>query len=163
VALRVPIGVVGIITPWNFPLLLAMRSVAPALALGNAVVLKCDPNTPVCGGLVIAHILEQAGLPENVLHVLPGRADAGAELCRVPEVGFVSFTGSTAAGRLVGAACGENLKRVALELGGKSSFIVFDDADIEAASSSGAWGSFLHQGQICMASGRHLVHEKIAP
>jgi benzaldehyde dehydrogenase (NAD) len=162
IAMRVPIGVVGLITPWNFPLVLSMRSLAPALAMGNAVVMKCDPNTPVSGGLAIARIFEEAGLPDGVLHVLPGGADAGAALTVAPQVGMVSFTGSTAAGRKVGAACGENLKRVALELGGKSSFIVLEDADIDAASSSGAWGSFLHQGQICMAAGRHLVHEKVA-
>lgn len=160
--MRVPIGVVGVITPWNFPLILAMRSVAPALALGNAVILKCDPHTPVCGGFTIARIFEEAGLPEGVLHVLPGGAEAGAALTAAPEVGMVSFTGSTAAGRKVGAACGANLKRVALELGGKSAFIVLEDADLDAASSSGAWGSFLHQGQICMAAGRHLVHESVA-
>jgi benzaldehyde dehydrogenase (NAD) len=162
IATRVPVGVVGVITPWNFPLVLAMRSVAPALALGNAVVLKPDPNTPVSGGLAFARIFEIAGLPEGVFHVLPGGAEAGAALCTAPEVGMVSFTGSTAAGRKVGASCGENLKKVALELGGKSALIVFDDADLDAASSSGAWGSFLHQGQICMASGRHLVHESVA-
>jgi benzaldehyde dehydrogenase (NAD) len=162
VAIRVPIGVIGVITPWNFPLILAMRSVAPALALGNAVLLKADPNTPVAGGLVIARAFEEAGLPEGVLHVLPGGADAGEAICNAPEVGMVSFTGSTAAGRKVGAACGANLKKVALELGGKSSFIVLEDADLDAASSAGAWGSFLHQGQICMASGRHLVHESVA-
>jgi benzaldehyde dehydrogenase (NAD) len=162
IATRVPVGVIGIITPWNFPLVLGMRSAAPALALGNAVVMKVDPNTPVAGGFAFAGIFEEAGLPEGVLHVLPGGADAGAALCTSPHVDMVSFTGSTAAGRKVGAACGENLKRVALELGGKSSFIVFEDADIEAASSSGAWGTFLHQGQICMASGRHLVHESVA-
>lgn len=162
ITMRVPVGVVGVITPWNFPLILGMRSVAPALAMGNAVVLKCDPNTPVSGGFSFARIFEEAGLPDGVLHVLPGGADAGAALTVAPQVGMVSFTGSTAAGRKVGAACGENLKRVALELGGKSAFIVLEDADIDAASSSGAWGSFLHQGQICMASGRHLVHEKVA-
>lgn len=159
---RVPIGVVGVITPWNYPLVLALRSIAPALALGNAVLLKCDPNTPVSGGLVVARVFEEAGLPEGLLHVLPGGAEVGAAICTAPEVTMVSFTGSTAAGRKVGATCGEHLKRVSLELGGKSAFIVLEDADIDAASSSGAWGSFLHQGQICMASGRHLVHESVA-
>jgi benzaldehyde dehydrogenase (NAD) len=162
IAQRVPIGVVGVIAPWNVPLVLGMRSVAPALALGNAVILKPDPNTPVAGGFSMARIFEEAGLPEGVLHVLPGGADAGQALCTAPYVGMVSFTGSTAAGRKVGATCGENLKKVGLELGGKSSFIVLEDADLDAAASSGAWGSFLHQGQICMASGRHLVHEKVA-
>jgi benzaldehyde dehydrogenase (NAD) len=162
IAQRVPIGVVGVITPWNFPLILGMRSVAPALALGNTVVLKADPNTPVAGGFSFARVFEEAGLPADVLHVLPGGIAAGEAITTAPEIGFVSFTGSTAAGRKVGAACGQNLKKVALELGGKNSFIVLEDADLDAASSSGAWGSFLHQGQICMATGRHLVHEKVA-
>jgi benzaldehyde dehydrogenase (NAD) len=162
IARRVPIGVVGVITPWNFPYVLAMRSVGPALALGNAVVLKADPNTPVTGGVVIARIFEEAGLPEGVLHVLPGGADAGEALCTDPHVRMISFTGSTATGRAVGAAAGGTLKRLVLELGGNSPLVVLDDADIVAASSAGAWGSFLHQGQICLAVSRHLVHESIA-
>jgi benzaldehyde dehydrogenase (NAD) len=161
-ARRVPVGVAGVITPWNFPMILAMRSVAPALALGNAVVLKCDPNTPVSGGLVFARIFEEAGMPEGVFHAIPGDVEAGEAICEAPEIAMVSFTGSTAAGRKVGALAGGNLKRVALELGGKSAFIVCDDADVDGASSAGAWGTFLHQGQICMAAGRHLVHESIA-
>ena len=159
---RVPIGVVGVITPWNFPLVLALRSVAPALALGNAVVLKADPNTAIAGGLILGPLFAEAGLPAGVLHILPGDRDAGAAVCEAPEIGMVSFTGSTAAGRKVGAAAGANLKRVALELGGNSAFIVLEDADPIAASSAGAFGSFFHQGQICMASSRHLVHESIA-
>jgi benzaldehyde dehydrogenase (NAD) len=162
IARRVPFGVVGVISPWNYTLLLAMRSVAPALALGNAVVLKSDPHTPVSGGLVLARAFEQAGLPEGVLHVLPGEVDAGQAICEAPEIGMVSFTGSTQVGRKVAALAGGNLKRVALELGGKSAFIVLDDADVEAASSCGSFGSFYHQGQICMAAGRHIVHESIA-
>jgi benzaldehyde dehydrogenase (NAD) len=161
-ARRLPIGVVGVIAPWNMPLILGMRSVAPALALGNSVVLKCDPHTPVGGGFLIARVFEEAGLPEGVLHVLPGGVEAGEAICDAPEITMVSFTGSTRAGRQVGARAGGNLKRVALELGGKSAFIVLDDADVESASSAGAWGSFVHQGQICMASGRHIVHERIA-
>ncbi|HWI22150.1 MAG TPA: aldehyde dehydrogenase family protein [Baekduia sp.] len=161
-AVRVPVGVVGVIIPWNFPFALGMRSIAPALALGNAVVLKCDPNTPICGGFVFARAFEEAGLPDGLLHVLPGGAEAGAALTTAPDVGMVSFTGSTAAGRKVGASCGENLKHVSLELGGKNSFIVLEDADVDAAASNGALGAFMHQGQICMAVGRHLVHEKVA-
>jgi benzaldehyde dehydrogenase (NAD) len=162
IARRVPIGVVGVITPWNSPYVLAMRSVGPALALGNAVVLKCDPNTPVTGGVVIARIFEEAGLPSGLLHVLPGGADVGQALTEDPNVRMISFTGSTATGRSVGAAAGRRLKRLVLELGGNSPLIVLDDADLEAASSAGAWGSFLHQGQICLAVSRHLVHESIA-
>ena len=161
-ARRVPIGVVGVITPWNFPIVLAMRSLGPALALGNAVVLKSDPNTPVTGGVIIARIFEEAGLPEGVLHVLGGGAEVGQALVEDPNVRMISFTGSTKTGRLVGEAAGRGLKRVVLELGGNSPLIVLEDADIEAASSAGAWGSFLHQGQICLAVSRHLVHESIA-
>ena len=159
---RVPIGVVGVLAPWNFPMILAIRSVAPALALGNAVVLKADPHTPVSGGYFLSSLLHAAGLPAGLLHVMPGGAEAGGAICEAPEIGMVSFTGSTAVGRLVGEACGRNLKRVALELGGNNAFIVLEDADVEAASSAGAWGSFLHQGQICMTAGRHLVHESLA-
>ena len=161
-ARRVPVGVVGVITPWNFPYVLAMRSVGPALALGNAIVLKPDLNTPISGGVVIARIFEEAGLPEGLLHVIPGGAEVGQALCEDPHIRMISFTGSTATGRLVGATAGRTLKRVVLELGGNSPLVVLEDADIEAASSAGAWGSFLHQGQICLAVSRHLVHESIA-
>ena len=160
-ARRAPVGVVGVITPWNFPYVLAMRSIGPALALGNAVVLKPDANTPVTGGVVIARVFEEAGLPEGVLHVLPGGGEVGQALVADPNVRMISFTGSTATGRLVGETAGRMLKRVVLELGGNSPLVVLDDADIEAASSAGAWGSFLHQGQICIAVSRHLVHESI--
>jgi len=163
IARRVPIGVVGVITPWNFPLILAMRSVAPALAVGNAVLLKPDPHTPICGGVLLARLFEKAGLPPGVLHVLPGGAEAGEALVVDPRVEMISFTGSSAAGRRVGELAGKHLKKVALELGGNNAFIVLDDADVEAASSAGAWGAFLHQGQICMTAGRHLVHESVAP
>jgi benzaldehyde dehydrogenase (NAD) len=159
---NVPIGVVGVITPWNFPLLLALRSVAPALALGNAVVLKPDVQTPICGGLLIAEVFEEAGLPPGVLHVIPGGAPTGEALVHHPQVGMISFTGSTAVGRAIGQACGELLKKVTLELGGNNAMIVLDDADIDAAASNGAWGAFLHQGQICMQAGRHLVHRSVA-
>ena len=161
-AVRVPIGVVGIISPWNAPLILSMRSLAPAIALGCTVVLKPDIQTPVSGGFIIAAALDAAGLPDGVLHVLPGDAEPGAALTSDPNVNMISFTGSTQVGRIVGEAAGKTLKRVALELGGNSPFIVLDDADLELATSAGAFGSFFHQGQICMASSRHLVHEKIA-
>jgi benzaldehyde dehydrogenase (NAD) len=161
-ARRLPAGVVGVIAPFNVPLILGIRSVAPALALGNAVVLKPDPRTAVSGGVVIARILEAAGLPPGVLHVLPGGADVGQALVEDPYVRVISFTGSTAAGRKVGEAGARHLKRVHLELGGNSALIVLDDVDVAGAVSAGAFGSFLHQGQICMTTGRHLVHESIA-
>jgi benzaldehyde dehydrogenase (NAD) len=161
-ARRVPLGVVGVISPFNFPLILSMRSVAPALAVGNAVVLKPDPQTPVTGGFFIARAFEAAGLPPGVLHVLPGAADAGEAMCADPDIQMIAFTGSTGAGRRVGELAGRHLKKVALELGGKNSLIILEDADLERAASNVAWGAYMHQGQICMATGRVLVHRAIA-
>ncbi|MGW2685539.1 benzaldehyde dehydrogenase [Streptomyces sp. NPDC001414] len=159
---RVPVGVAGVIAPFNAPLILSIRSVAPALALGNAVVLKPDPRTAVCGGLSLAAVFAEAGLPDGLLHVLPGAADVGAALVDDPRVPVISFTGSTAAGRAVGEAAGRRLKRAHLELGGNSALIVLEDADLDAVVSTAAWGSFFHQGQICMTTGRHLVHSSLA-
>jgi benzaldehyde dehydrogenase (NAD) len=159
---RVPVGVVGVISPFNAPLILSSRSVAPALALGNAVVLKPDHRTPVSGGMILARIFEEAGLPDGLLHVLPGGPEVGEALVTDPNVRVISFTGATATGRRVAALGAEHLKRVHLELGGNSALVVFDDVDVEAAVSAGAWGSFLHQGQICMTTGRHIVHERVA-
>ncbi|HZX85026.1 MAG TPA: benzaldehyde dehydrogenase [Reyranella sp.] len=161
-ARRVPHGVVGVIAPFNFPLTLAIRAVAPALVTGNAVILKPDPQTAVCGGVLIARIFEEAGLAKGLLHVLPAGADVGEAICTDPHIAMVAFTGSTAAGRKVGALCGANLKKVSLELGGKNSLIILDDADLDAAASGAAFGAWMHQGQICMATGRILAHEKIA-
>ncbi len=159
---RVPVGVVGVISPFNVPLILSIRSVAPALALGNAVVLKPDVRTPVSGGFAIARILAEAGLPDRLLHVLPGGAETGSALVADPRVRVISFTGSTRTGRAVAELAARHLKRVHLELGGNSALIVLDDVDVERAASAAAWGSYLHQGQICMTTGRHLVHERIA-
>ncbi len=161
-ARRLPVGVVGVIAPFNYPLILSIRSVAPALAVGNAVVLKPDPRTAMSGGLMLARIFEEAGLPEGLLHVLPGGPDLGEALVAHPSVPVISFTGSTAAGRRVGESAGRHLKRVHLELGGNSALIVLPDADLGLAASAGAFGSFLHQGQICMTTGRHLVHRDVA-
>ena len=160
-ARRRPLGVIGVIPPFNFPLYLAMRAVAPALALGNAVVLKPDPRTAVCGGFVIARLFELAGLPAGLLHVLPGDGAAGAAMTSDPNIAMIQFTGSTAAGRKVGEAAGKHLKKVSLELGGKNSLIVLDDADLDLAIANTAWGVYLHQGQICMATGRVLVQRGI--
>ncbi|WP_405793773.1 benzaldehyde dehydrogenase [Streptomyces sp. NBC_01506] len=162
VARRIPVGVVGVITPWNSPLLLAARAVGPALVLGNAVVLKPDVQSALSGGVVFARLLEEAGLPPGLLHVLPGAVETGQALVKDPAVDMISFTGSTRAGREIGSVAGGLLKRVSLELGGNNPYIVLDDADVEAAASAGAWGSFFHQGQICLTAGRHLVHERIA-
>jgi benzaldehyde dehydrogenase (NAD) len=160
-ARRLPVGVIGVISPFNFPQILSSRSVAPALALGNAVILKPDPRTAVSGGLVLAAILQEAGLPDGLFHVLPGGVEAGSALVVDPAVRVISFTGSTGAGRAVGELGAKHLKRVHLELGGNNAMLVLDDVDVPAAVSAGAWGSFLHQGQICMTTGRHLVHENI--
>jgi benzaldehyde dehydrogenase (NAD) len=160
-ARRVPVGVVGVIAPFNAPLILAIRAVAPALALGNAVLLKPDPRTAVSGGVALARIFEEAGLPAGLLSVLPGGADVGEAMVTEPGVQLISFTGSTRAGRAVARLGGEHLKRVHLELGGKSALIILDDVDIEKAISVGAFGSFIHQGQVCMSTGRHLVQRSI--
>ncbi len=160
-ARRVPHGVVGVISPFNFPLILSTRAVAPALALGNAVVLKPDPQTPVTGGFILARIFEAAGLPAGLLHVLPGGAQTGEAIVADPDIAMISFTGSTAAGRRVGELASKHLKKVTLELGGKNSTIVLDDADLDVAASCVAWGAYLHQGQICMATGNVYAHRSI--
>lgn len=162
IARRVPLGVVGVISPFNYPLILGLRAVAPALAIGNAVVLKPDPQTAVSGGIIIARVFELAGLPKDVLHVLPGHIAAGEAVCMDPRIQMVAFTGSTAAGRKVGETCGKHLKKVSLELGGKNSVIVLGDADLSTAASNVAFGAWSHQGQICMAAGRVLVERPLA-
>lgn len=161
IARRVPHGVVGVISPFNFPFLLTSRSALPALATGNAVVLKPDPRTPVSGGVLLALLLDAAGLPKGVFHMLPGDAQAGEALVTDPDVTMISFTGSTAVGRRVGELAGKHLKKVALELGGKNALIILNDADLDLAVSGGSWASWLHQGQICMSAGRHLVHKSL--
>jgi benzaldehyde dehydrogenase (NAD) len=159
---RVPIGVIGAITPWNSPSVLGMRVVAPALALGNAVVLKPDPQTPVAGGAMFAAVFAEAGLPEGLLQIVVGGAEVGEAIVTDPNVHAVSFTGSTAAGRRVGGLAGQLLKKVSLELGGNNAFVVLDDADIDAAASAGAYASFQFQGQVCFAAGRHIVQRSVA-
>ena len=161
-ARRVPAGVVGVIAPFNVPTILSIRSVAPALALGNAVILKPDPRTSVSGGVVLAEILTRAGLPDGLLHVLPGGPGTGEAVVTEPGIRVIAFTGSTRAGRTVARLAGEHLKRVHLELGGNSALIVLPDVDVDRATSVGAFGSFIHQGQICMSASRHLVHSSIA-
>jgi len=156
-ARRMPAGVVTVIAPFNVPIILGIRSVAPALALGNAVILKPDPRTAVTGGTLMARIFEEAGLPPGVLQMLPGGADVGEALITDPHIRVISFTGSTGVGRRIGELAGRHLKRAHLELGGNSALLVLDDADVEAAVNLAAWGSFFHQGQICMTTGRHLV------
>jgi len=160
-AQRVPVGVVGVVSPFNVPIILGIRAVAPALALGNAVVLKPDPRTAVTGGVMMVRIFEEAGLPAGVLQLVTGGADVGEAMVTDPNIRVIAFTGSTRAGRAVGELAGKHLKRAHLELGGNSAFIVLADADVDRAVNLAAWGSFLHQGQICMTVGRHIVHESI--
>lgn len=159
---RVPLGVIGVIAPWNFPLYLAMRSIGPALALGNAVLVKPDLQSAVTGGVLMKKLFEDAGLPQGVFHVLIGGPAVGDAVVRHPKVDGISFTGSTAVGRQIGEVCGRMLKKCALELGGNNALVVLEDADLEGAASCAAWGAFLHQGQICMQTGRHLVHRSVA-
>ncbi|MBE5461197.1 hypothetical protein E3G69_001001 [Mycobacteroides abscessus] len=160
-AVRKPAGIVAVIAPFNAPLQLAMRSVAPALALGNAVILKPDPRTAVCGGAVLAELFAAAGLPAGLLSVIPGGGEIGSELVARPEVDVVSFTGSTSAGRAVGQSAASHFAKAHLELGGNSALLVFPGVDLQWAARLGARGSFFHQGQICMATGRHLVHQDV--
>ncbi len=164
-ALRQPLGVVSVITPWNFPVLLTGRGIAFALAAGNTVVLKPSEETPYCGGLLYAEVFAEAGVPDGVLNVVTcSRTNVqavGEELIENPRVKGISFTGSTAVGRQVAARAGAHLKKCCVELGGKDALIVCEDADLERASAAASFGSFMHQGQICMSVEKVLVHEKV--
>ncbi|MFA7940687.1 aldehyde dehydrogenase family protein [Klebsiella oxytoca] len=163
---RSPLGVIGVISPWNFPLHLSNRSVAPALALGNAVVLKPAEDTPVTGGLLLASIYEQAGLPPGLLNVVIGDVrEIGDAFTLHPIPRMISFTGSTRVGRHIGelAVSGPTIKHVGLELGGNAPCVVLDDADIDLAVTGAIVGRFLHQGQICMSSNRIIVDASIYP
>ncbi len=158
---RVPVGVVGAIVPWNFPLAMAMWKIAPALATGCTVVLKPAEETPLTA-LRLAELALEAGLPPGVLNVVTGDGEtAGAALVRHPGVDKVSFTGSTEVGRLIGAQCGRDIRRVALELGGKSPVIVLDDVDVEAAVAGAAGAIFFNHGQVCTAGSRLYVAKKL--
>lgn len=161
---RRPLGVVGVISPWNFPLHLSQRSVAPALALGNAVVIKPASDTPVSGGLIIGKIFEEAGVPAGVINVVVGAgSEIGDEFVTHPVPRLISFTGSTPVGQRVGelAVGGPTLKKVALELGGNAPMVVLDDADLDTAVAGAVTGKFLHQGQICMAVNRIIVDSSV--
>ncbi|WP_432696676.1 aldehyde dehydrogenase family protein [Marinobacterium sp. YM272] len=161
---RRPLGVVGVISPWNFPLHLTQRSIAPALALGNAVVVKPASDTPVSGGLLLARIFEEAGLPAGLFSVVVGSgSEIGDAFVEHPVPALISFTGSTEVGRNIGriASGGDTLKHVALELGGNSPFVVLADADLEQAVNAAVFGKFLHNGQICMAINRIIVEEPL--
>ena len=164
-AIRRPVGVVSVISPWNFPAILTSRGIAFALAAGNTVVLKPSEETPYCGGLLFAEIFEEAGVPGGVLNVITCSRDnvsvVGEELIEHPLVKGVSVTGSTAVGREIAARSGAHLKKCCVELGGKDALIVCDDADMDRATGAANFGSFMHQGQICMSVEKILVQESI--
>ena len=164
--LRQPVGVVGAIAPWNAALILSLRSITAPLVLGNTVVLKPSEWSPVSGGTIWGEIFAEAGLPAGVLNIVthaPGEATGiGDELVENPAVRRLNFTGSTQTGRRLAEACGRQLKRVVLELGGSNPLIVLGDADLEYAVDAAAFGSFLHQGQICMSTRRIIVERSIA-
>lgn len=160
--IRKPVGVVGVIGPFNFPMYLSMRSVAPALATGNAVVLKPGSQTPISGGSVLAKIFEEAGLPEGVLQVVHLKtSEIGDRFYSHPVPDLISFTGSTEVGKQIGEAAGRTVKETVLELGGNNAMVVLDDADIETAVNGAIFGRFMHSGQICMATNRIIVDEAI--
>ncbi|MEJ2038684.1 MAG: aldehyde dehydrogenase family protein [Desulfosarcinaceae bacterium] len=161
---REPIGVIGVISPWNFPMILSMRSVIPAIALGNTVVLKPASDSPVTGALLVAKMFEEAGCPEGVLNAVVGAGgEIGDYFVKHPIPRLISFTGSTEVGKRVGqcALAGTSIKRLALELGGNSPLVVLDDANVEAAAGAAVIGRFLHQGQICMSVNRLIVDKKV--
>ncbi|OEU94776.1 aldehyde dehydrogenase family protein [Streptomyces oceani] len=159
---RLPVGVVGVISPFNFPFLLSLKSVAPALALGNAVVLKPHQNTPVCGGALVAKVLETAGLPPGLLNVvITDIAEVGDALIEHPVPKVISFTGSDRVGRHVATVAANGFKKAVLELGGNSPLLVLDDADLDYAVDAAVFSRFVHQGQVCMAANRIIVDRAV--
>jgi len=166
-AVRTPLGVVGVVSPWNVPGVLTSRGFAFAMAAGNTIVVKPSEDTPYAGGLFFAEVLDEAGVPDGVFNVITCSrdrvAEIGDELIDNPLVKGISFTGSTAVGRRIAARCGAHLKKCCIELGGKDSLIVLEDADMERATSSASFGAFMHQGQICMSVEKVLVQESIYP
>src|SRR5947209_1164086 len=159
--LREPIGVVGQIIPWNFPLLMAAWKLAPALASGCTIVLKPAEQTPL-SALRLGELIVEAGFPEGVVNIVPGYGEtAGAALAAHPNVDKIAFTGSTEVGRLIVHAATGNLKRVSLELGGKSPNVVFKDADLDGAIAGAASAIFFNQGQTCCAGSRLFVQKEV--
>jgi len=162
--LRKPLGVIGVISPWNFPFHLSMRSVATAIACGNSVVLKPASDTPVTGGTLLGKLFEEAGLPAGVLNVISGAgSEIGDYFVEHPIPKMISFTGSTEVGQNVGskALASPRIKRLALELGGNAPLVILDDADLELAVELTIMGRFMHQGQICMSTNRVIVDASI--
>ena len=165
-AIRQPAGVVACFAPFNVPYILGSRSFALPIAYGNTAVLKPSEEAPLTGGLLLAEIFEEAGLPPGVLNVITSTrdeaADIGDEMIANPAVRRISFTGSTEVGRIIAEKAGRHLKRAVLELGGKDPLIVLGDADLDYAIDAAAWGAFLHQGEICMSTERIIVEKSIA-
>lgn len=162
--LRKPLGVIGVISPWNFPFHLSMRSVATAIACGNSVVLKPASDTPVTGGTLLGKLFEEAGLPAGVLNVVSGAgSEIGDYFVEHPIPKMISFTGSTEVGQNVGskALASPRIKRLALELGGNAPLVILDDADLDLAVELTIMGRFMHQGQICMSTNRVIVDASI--
>src|SRR5262249_3105989 len=161
VVVKEPIGVAACITPWNFPLAMITRKAGPAIAAGCAVVLKPASQTPF-SSLALAELAERAGMPPGVFNVVTGAAsEIGAELTSNPTVRKLSFTGSTETGKLLMSQCASTVKKVSLELGGNAPFIVFDDADLDAAVEGAMLSKFRNMGQTCVCANRILVHDKV--
>jgi aldehyde dehydrogenase (NAD+) len=161
---RQPVGVVGVISPFNFPFFLSMKSVAPALGAGNGVVLKPHEDTPITGGTLIGKIFEEAGVPAGLLNVVVTEISAiGDAFLEHPVPRVISFTGSTGVGRHVAEVAARNFKKPILELGGNSALIVLADADLDLAVDAAVFSRFTHQGQICMSANRVLVHRDVYP
>jgi betaine-aldehyde dehydrogenase len=157
---REPVGVVGAITPWNYPFMMAVWKLGPALAAGNAVVLKPAPNTPVTT-IELAKIALASGLPAGLINIVTGGAEVGEAICTHPDIRMISFTGSTRTGKRVAELASPLVKRVTLELGGKAPFLVFADADIEAAANGAVVASYVNSGQDCTAATRIYVQDQV--
>ncbi|WP_112266892.1 aldehyde dehydrogenase family protein [Lentzea terrae] len=165
-AVREPLGVVAAFSPWNAPIILSTRAVAAPLAAGNTVVMKPSEDAPIAAGLFIADVLHEAGLPAGVLNVVTNAPSDAAEIAEAliadPRVRAVNFTGSTGVGRIVGTLAAQHLKPAVLELGGKNSLLVLDDADLDHAVEAATFSAFFNAGQICMSADRILVHHSVA-
>ena len=159
----VPLGVIGLIVPWNYPMSLAMRALAPGLAYGNAVVLKPAEMTPIAGGQILAEAARAAGVPAGVFSVVPGDGQGtGQALVQHRGVDLLHFTGSGAVGRQIAATAAASLRPAVLELGGDNAFVVLEDADIDRAASCAVWSALWYQGQTCITAGRHIVARSAA-
>ncbi len=159
-SVRMPVGVAGLVTPWNFPMAIPSWKMMPALVLGNTVVLKAAPDTPL-SAVNLVRALEEAGLPKGVVNLVTGGGDPGAALVEHPDVGVVSFTGSTATGRKVSEAAARAFKHCHLEMGGKNVIMVMDDADVDLAVDGAVWGGFGTSGQRCTAASRIVLHRDV--